>query len=383
MQSVLTARPTVLVLTLALAALSPHATPAFALSGFCGGTTPCECGDKLVASRNLVHNLDPITRTVCTGDGLIVDGSSPPNITLNLGSQTIRGSGSGISAGIRIVDSYSGLTVTGGQIIGFGSGVRHGTAGAPVTGKVNSSTFSFLRLYANIGEGIVLRGDDNTIEANEAARMVCGVVGISIDGDRNRVTFNRVQFNGLGDGQVAFHVGSGDTADPSTVSRNVARQNTQCGVAPPIGFEIGSALVELNRSEDNDGQGFFIDDNSTVVRNIAIRNGGGSPDPELKGRLGSGFVIRGTSNVHLELNRADYNKGFGIWDLNAGPANTYKRNVCSGPPTVLDGTGMLAGGGAATIAISGESAVSRLFNDPTVCVVSNPCGLPVLASLCL
>src|SRR5579862_3150946 len=87
--------------------------PATAHAKLCGDDVqgrdvPCACGDTLVSSVVLTD--DPVTTTVCPGDGLIVRPSGVVGITVDLNGQTIRGSnrGSGLwvlAGGARVVSS--------------------------------------------------------------------------------------------------------------------------------------------------------------------------------------------------------------------------------------------------------------------------------------
>jgi len=59
-----------------------------------GRDVPCACGDTVVS--DLVLTDDPVTTTVCSGDGLVVRaGGTLPGVTIDLGGKTLRGSGHG------------------------------------------------------------------------------------------------------------------------------------------------------------------------------------------------------------------------------------------------------------------------------------------------
>ena len=295
-----------------------------ALDGICGGATPCECGDILIASRTLVSGVDPITTTVCPGDGLSLEGGA----FLDLGGNTIRGTSTGV--GVLIVLS-GGFTITNGRIARFAIGIR----GSDTSGN----HFTGLQLSANSSVGISLgESNGNVIARNVISRMTCGRHGIAVSGGRNEIRLNRVEFNSFaGFAPAGIHVGS-DRGEPNanSVSRNVVRLNKSCGSTPVAGLTIqgNGATVELNRSEDNDGDGFVIDsvdenqDGMTVVRNIALRNGE------------NGFRVSAPAS-RFDGNRGHYNKGFGFLDASTGggtggTANTYTNNLCRERPRRLD-----------------------------------------------
>ena len=162
--------------------------------------------------------------------------------------------------------------------------------------------------------------------------MVCGLSGISVNGGLNRVALNRVEFNHLNSPDTAGIVVSSDLGElnANSVSRNVVRFNATCGSTPVAGLTIrdNEATIELNRSEDNDGDGFVIEsadenqDGMTVVRNIALRNGE------------NGFRVSAPAS-RFDRNRSHYNDGFGFLDVSTGggtegTANTYTNNLCAG-----------------------------------------------------
>jgi hypothetical protein len=275
----------------------------------CGDVVPCACGDRLVADRTLVNGVDPITTTICPGDGLIVQAS------LNLGGNTIRGSGGGVGVTVSVV---SGLTITGGRITGFDDGVR----GEDFSGN----HIIDLQLIGNIRSGISLaEANNNIIQRNIVSRMECGLVGIAIGGGSNTISLNRVEFNRFGGVDPGGIVVRSQFSEPSanTVLRNIVRQNSKCGPTPVAGLKMedDGATVELSRSEDSGGPGFVIlsvdpsDAGNTVRRNISLRN------------EDDGFLVFAT-NTRFRRNSAQYNRGFGIND--DGTANIYVGNVCTG-----------------------------------------------------
>jgi len=91
--------------------------------GACGGGVPCACGDRVVSDRTL-RGADPVTRTACPADGLVV----AVGVSLDLGGATLRGQGAGV--GVRIEAGATGVRVQRGKITGFATGVHgEGTTG--------------------------------------------------------------------------------------------------------------------------------------------------------------------------------------------------------------------------------------------------------------
>jgi hypothetical protein len=246
-------------------------------------------------------------------------------VSLNLGGSTIRGSG---GVGLA-VDFTGGLTVAGGRITGFGAAIQGE--------DMSHNHFSDLQLVGNIRFGIdIAEANINVFERIIVTRMECGLAGIAVGGGSNEIRLNRVEFNRFGGVVPAGIRVSRQLGEPggNTVSRNIVRQNTRCGPKPVAGLEISDdgATVELNRSEDNDGDGFVVrrvDDDFpgiTVVRNIAVRN------------RENGFRVLAIDS-RFERNSARYNgrsaAGFGILDETRGDgtegtANTHVDNVCTG-----------------------------------------------------
>src|SRR5262245_54876631 len=109
----------------------------------CGGAVVCQCGDRVTANRTLVCGVDPVTTTVCTGDGLGVGA----DVTLSRGGCTIAGD-SKDDADVGIVVAGDNATVKNGKVTNFGFGVST-VPGSPTTG----STLASLDVFEN-GEGI-------------------------------------------------------------------------------------------------------------------------------------------------------------------------------------------------------------------------------------
>src|SRR5262249_60332800 len=93
----------------------------------CGsGIGVCHCGDRVVTNARL-NGSDPVLRTVCPCDGLIV----ASGVTLEIRG-TITGE-SDLCSGIVVEGGATGVTVKTGRVTGFGLGVNRDHHEAPVS----------------------------------------------------------------------------------------------------------------------------------------------------------------------------------------------------------------------------------------------------------
>ena len=118
-----------------LVALAVLAGPVRGEAGLCGDDVggrdvPCACGD-VVVSDVVLGASDPVTQGACPGDGLVVRAAqAAQGVTVDLGGQTLRGSGHG--AGLLLLDGGPGgarVVSPGGPatVVGFQDGVlAHG-----------------------------------------------------------------------------------------------------------------------------------------------------------------------------------------------------------------------------------------------------------------
>src|SRR5262245_291642 len=258
----------------------------------CGGDVPCACGDRVVRDHTL-RGVDPVTRARCSVNGLLVaDG-----VTLDLGGATLRGLGAG--AGILIDPGARRVTVRGGKLMGFATGVL----GEETTG----GQLENLQILDNTGDGIRLGGADHTVTKVVIQRNAGG--GLMVTGDATEVSNVQVTSNG-GDG-VRLR-GSGATLEASVIARNEGAGVDVTG---------NGNRVSLLQLDSNGGDGLRLAGTGNLAsRNIAQRNGG------------HGLEIQGASAT-LDRNRAPNNGGFGITDDStgggtSGTANTYVSNTC-------------------------------------------------------
>jgi hypothetical protein len=298
----------VLSLILSLSSLGVIALPAQApaLGGTCGSAIPCECGDEFFGSRTLVFGVDPITVTPCAGEGLIFNEGS--HRSLNLGGNTIRAAAGNVGTdGIRLNDTTHN-TVTGGAIVGFGTGIG---------GRIASlNLFSDLQIVEG-SVGIRILGGGNTIQRSVFRRLSAGAITIS-DGAGTQILGNRIEDSGVG---VTISTSPFfDIAGETVIARNLVLRSSGNGLTVHSSrFALG-AIIDRNQVKRSGGDGVVLSGtNVRVTSNVASDN------------AGNGFDSRGLTDSTFHGNRAQANDLFGMVDDSAGDgtagtANTYTRN---------------------------------------------------------
>jgi len=127
-----------------------------------GSRVACRCGDVVVTDATLQAD-DPVVVERCTGDGLVVRAEpGTESLRLDLGGQTLLGSGTGI--GVRVLDGGAGgAFVVGGSadqpgaVIGFDTGLRAVTRGS-------LAEVSNLIVRGNERDGLIVRGTGTIVE---------------------------------------------------------------------------------------------------------------------------------------------------------------------------------------------------------------------------
>jgi len=303
----------------------------------CGDDVPCSCGDRVVKDRKL-RGSDPVTKTVCPADGLVV----ATGVTLDLGGTTLRGRDMG--AGVRLEPGATHATVRNGTITGFATGVRgdgatgasianvqvrnsnqdgvtlsgdghsveksviEGSGGLGVAVVGQAARLSGLQVIGNVAAGVRLLGDGHVLEKSELAANARR--GAEIGGDRNQVVGLQVEGN-TGDGLLVK--GTGNQAAKNSATRNLEN-----------GLEIQGdrAVVEKNESTNNGWAGLEIHGTGhQVSSNVSEKN------------TKAGLQVVGTTAGQFERNKSENNRGFGITDDStgrgtSGTANSYTKNVC-------------------------------------------------------
>jgi hypothetical protein len=194
------------------------ATSGAALAARCGddvdgSRVECACGDVVVSSVRLLPS-DPVVTGRCAGDGLILRApAGAPSLRVDLGGQTILGSGSGI--GIRVLrGGEGGAVIVGGAeaetgvVSAFRTGLRASDLDA--VGELRGVLFS-----GNARDGVDMRGLSATVSAVKAERN--GRDGVRIGGRAARVEGIEASENG----RFGVHV----TARDAKVDRAQASAN--------------------------------------------------------------------------------------------------------------------------------------------------------------
>lgn len=224
-----------------------------------GHDVPCACGDTVVS--DLVLTSDPVTRTVCPANGLIVRAASANHgVTIDLRGKTLRGSGYGV--GVLILYGGPGgarLISTGrrARINGFMDGiVAHGT-----------NAVSFIEdivVQRSVHDGVRIQAPDYAIRRTET--RACGGVGFSLSGRHFTITSSRA----IDSGHFGYSVMGKDGTLGISGAGNTALRSGQ------IGFSLtgtGHRLVDCAAAESaKEGvrlNGTFL----TVTGCVAERNG--------------------------------------------------------------------------------------------------------------
>jgi parallel beta-helix repeat protein len=253
----------------------------------CGGGQPCSCGDRVIASRDLVAGVDPVLSTTCSGNGLVMD---TPDVSLDVGQRNkIVGSG----AGVGILISADRVTIKNGGVDNFGTGIG---------GSTNESLIQAIRPHANgveialgneddgIGDGIFLQGDRNDLISILAKNN--GNNGVTVIGDNNLLQGHNDEYNG-------FH-GIFVKGNDNDLIANLASENRKAGPGNGITVKGNINFLELNRVTKMNTNGIVVQgDNNTLSKNQVVKQ-----DRD-------GIVVDGDNNV-LTNNKATGSKGVGI-----------------------------------------------------------------------
>ncbi|MDP9387488.1 MAG: right-handed parallel beta-helix repeat-containing protein [Actinomycetota bacterium] len=171
---------------------------ASSVTGFGGASAtsppPVTCGQVITESTVLVNDVGP-----CPGDGVIIGAD---DITLDLNGRRIFGTPVRDDAvGVRL-PNRRGVTVTGGEITGFGAGVVIRAGGANAVKRVwvhdNIGPTDFP--YGEFGDGVfILRSPDNLLQGNtiEHNGPYEGIGVFGAESQRNRIVGNVVKNNNV------------------------------------------------------------------------------------------------------------------------------------------------------------------------------------------
>lgn len=233
-----------------------------------GERVACACGD-IVVSDTTLRPTDPVVSEPCSSSGLVVLApTGSEGLTLNLGGQSIVGSGRG--SGIRVVRGGSlGSVIVGGdaedpraEIAHFDTGIRaHGSA---VLREVRA-----IDVHDNTDNGLRLR--TSGVRVVDVRSRSNGGDGVSLSGHGIEVSGVAAERNS-GDGLRVR--GNGATVEGET------RGNGRHGAV--IGGR--GALLRAVRSSGNGGAGVMATGSGHVVAGLeASDNAGG----DVAGRVGA------------------------------------------------------------------------------------------------
>lgn len=242
-----------------------------------GQDVPCACGDTLVSSVVLTD--DPVTHTVCPGDGLIVRPSGVSGITVDLNGQTIRGSGRGaglwvLAGGARVMSTAQpahiehfrdGVAAQGDDALRLLENVVIASSGRDGV-RVHGANYivNATQVIDALHDGFALGGHDFLITATRAAHS--GRYGYFVMATRGTIGTPGAGNTSQGSGEAGFNV-TGMSVYMSDCTAINAADN---------GIEIGATNVALAGcvAADNLKSGIVGDGGSWYLRNNqAVGNG--------------------------------------------------------------------------------------------------------------
>lgn len=245
----------------------------------CGGAVKCSCGDEVIASRTLVSgkkNPDPVLKGPClSGHGLII---TRRGVILKVNGKI---EGSGLDGTVGILVQADAVTISGGRIDNFDTGIG---------GVTNASTIDNVKPYFNRGDGIFLTGNGNHFVASPARHS--GKNGYTIIGDNNILENQNNEYNGF-DGIYV-------EGDGNRLTANKASENRKQGTGNGITVEGSNNIIELSDITKFNTNGIVVTgDNNTLDQNSVTK------------QRGDGIIVDGNDNV-LTDNISTINKGVGI-----------------------------------------------------------------------
>jgi len=186
-----------------------------------------------------------------SGDCLVVVAD---NVSIDLNGFMIERTGGGVTAGIRVPGSQSGITIRNGTIKGFSFGIN-------LSGLDGGCLIENIIARGNTSAGIRVEGGcivrDNVATGNNSGIVV---------GSGNIVSGNTSSFNSLGVGN-GISVGQNNVVSGNNTSNNVGDGITNNAFG-------NQNLISNNTTNDNGGDGIQIDCPSNLIGNIAQNNAG-------------------------------------------------------------------------------------------------------------
>ena len=257
----------------------------------------------MVASR-ILSSADPVTKTVCAGNGLIVSASG---ILLDLNDKAIRGSGVGV--GVRV--EADSVTVQDGRVNKFSTGIW-------IVPGIQNATIEGVEAYHHSGDGILIEGDYNTLIASPARHN--GNNGVTARGDHNSFSSGNNEYNGA----HGFFI----QGDFNQLTANQASENETHVPGNGITLTGNNNRLQGNRMTKFNRNGIVVTGNSnTLIGNHATK------------QRDDGIIVQGDNNV-LTNNKGTKNDGLGILVTGNGTAAASSGNFSThGDCTIYDVTG--------------------------------------------
>jgi len=245
-----------------------------------GLDVPCDCGDTVVSDVALSD--DPVTSTVCPGDGLIVRAVGAAGITIDLSGKTLRGSGQGTGLWVLFGGAGGARVVSTGpaaRLEGFRDGVvAQGSdslalldnvvaAGSRRDGvRVHGGNYSVnaTQVVDSGHDGFALGGHDFQITASHALHS--GRYGYFVMATRGAVGMPGAGNTSQGSGEAGFAI-SGMWISVSDCVASAAAKN---------GVELGGMEVTVEGCVASGNiQSGIVGDGSTwrLGNNHAVGNG--------------------------------------------------------------------------------------------------------------
>ena len=248
------------------------------------GSIPCSCGDNVAENRTLISGKirDPVLNVVCTGNALVMN---IPGVVLNLGGGKLRGSGKAVGVLIKA----DNVSIKNGRIDKFGTGIS--TAPGTFT---HGSLIEAVKPYYNVGDGVLLEGDNNELIASPARHN--GKNGTTVIGNNNILRGHNNEYNGV---HGFFVQGDGNQLIDNLASENRRGGNGMVVVGNRNTIE-GSWITKLNTD------GIVVAGNNNFLNANRVEK-----------QKDDGIVVDGDSNV-LTDNEATDNRGFGISVVGTG-----------------------------------------------------------------
>jgi hypothetical protein len=272
-----------------------------------GADVPCACGDEVVSSTVLGD--DPVVRTVCPYDGLLIrTRDEATSIVLDLAGHTLRGRGRGV--GLRVLGGGPG----GATIISSGApaALEGFDDGIVARGRDGIAVVQDLAIRGSRRDGMRVTGRDFVVRRVHVAGarrdgFALGGSGFEIS-DTHAEDCGRFGYFVMGDSGVVGGPGAGNRADRSGmagfnvmgIGHTLADCTAQGGRKDGVVVQAAQVDVRGCAARDNSGDGITgTGSHLHLADNQAVDNGG------------DGVAVRGHALIDGGGNRGAGNRGDG------------------------------------------------------------------------